>query len=76
VEIAPSRAQSPGVGPIKPHEIVAALPTTGAGIAAGVLMKMFSKRVGDQPQQTKRSDFIQMVKENSKYGPDKLLRRK
>lgn len=64
------------MGPIQPHEIVAALPTSGAGIVAGVLMNLFSKRVGDAPNQTKKKDFIQMVKENSKYGPDKLLRRK
>jgi transcription initiation factor TFIIF subunit alpha len=39
-------------------------------------MKMFSKRVGEQPNQTTRTGFIQLVKENTKYGPDKLLRRK
>lgn len=75
-EAGPTRAKSPAVGPIQPHEIVAALPTTGEGISAGVLMKMFSKRVGEQPNQTTRTGFIQLVKENTKYGPDKLLRRK
>ncbi len=75
-EAGPTRAKSPAVRPIQPHEIVAALPTTGEGISAGVLMKMFSKRVGEQPNQTTRTEFIQLVKENTKYGPDKLLRRK
>jgi len=72
----PPRAKSPAVGPIQPHEIIAALPTSGSGILAGVLMNMFTKRVGDQPNQTTKKDFIQMVKDNSRYGPDKLLRRK
>ena len=69
------RVKSSAAGPIQPHEIVAALPLSG-GILAAVLMDKFMKRVGEEPNQTTKKDFIQMVKENSKYGPDKLLRRK
>jgi transcription initiation factor TFIIF subunit alpha len=65
--------QSPPSGPIQPHEIAAALPASGIHIAD--LMKKFSGRV-DKPGQTTRKEFITLVKENSKYGPDKLLRPK
>lgn len=68
------RAQSPSLGPIKPHEIAAALPKEG--IAIGALMKFFTGRVGDGDGQTAKKDFIKLVKENSSYGPDKLLRPK
>ena len=70
-----SRAQSPGTGPIQAHEIAAALPASG--IAMGVLIKLFAGRVGDvKGEQTDKKEFIQLVKENSSYGPDKLLRPK
>ncbi|RDL31405.1 Uncharacterized protein BP5553_09614 [Venustampulla echinocandica] len=69
-----SRAQSPGAGPIQPHEIAAALPPSG--ILIGELMKRFAGRVGDGPGQTPKKDFIQLVKVNSKYGPDRILRPK
>lgn len=69
-----SRAQSPGAGPIQPYEIAAALPPSG--ILIGELMKRFAGRVGDGPGQTPKKDFIQLVKVNSKYGPDRILRPK
>lgn len=70
-----SQTSTPGQGPIQPHEIVAALPATG--IAIGELMKMFAGRVGTiKGQQTERTEFIRLVKENSAYGKDKLLRPK
>jgi hypothetical protein len=70
-----ARAQSPTEGPIQPHEIVAALPAEG--ISIGALMKLFNKtRVGDDGQPTTKKEFIRLVKENSAYGPDKLLRPK
>ncbi|TQS34198.1 hypothetical protein Golomagni_05427 [Golovinomyces magnicellulatus] len=62
-------------GPITTSEIVSALPTTG--ISIGNLMKSFGGRVGDDPAiQTKKAEFIRLVRENAKYGPDKLLRPK
>ncbi|KUJ14160.1 uncharacterized protein LY89DRAFT_720527 [Mollisia scopiformis] len=67
-------AQSPGSGPIQPHEIVAALPA--AGIKIGELMKIFQRRVGDTKGQTDKKEFIRLVKENAAFGPDKLLRPK
>jgi transcription initiation factor TFIIF subunit alpha len=70
--IAASRA--PGVGPIQAHEIAAALPATGISIA--VLLRQFRGRVGDAPDQTTKSDLLKLVKENSLYGSDKLLRPK
>jgi hypothetical protein len=71
----PSRAQSPGTGPIQAHEIAAALPASGIAMAA--LIKLFAGRVGDvKGQQTDKKEFIQLVKENSSYGQDKLLRPK
>jgi transcription initiation factor TFIIF subunit alpha len=70
-----SKAQSPGAGPIQPHEIAIALPKTGVTIAE--LIKVFGGRVGDiKGQQTDKKEFMKMVKENSVYGPDKLLRPK
>lgn len=68
------RAQSPGVGPIQPHEIVAALPKEGITISD--LMKVFTTRVGSLPGQTDKKEFIRLVKENSLYGADKRLRQK
>jgi transcription initiation factor TFIIF subunit alpha len=71
------RAQSPrpGTGPIQPHEIAAALPKEG--ITIGGLMRLFAGRVGDiADQQTEKSEFIKMVKANSAYSADKLLRPK
>lgn len=69
--LSPGRAQSPSVGPVQAHEIVAALPASG--IAIGGLMKLFGARVSTADD---RKNFIRMVKENSKYGGDKLLRPK
>lgn len=67
-------AQSPGSGPIQPHEIIAALPP--AGIKIGDLMKIFQRRVGDGKGQTEKKEFIRLVKENAAFGGDKLLRPK
>lgn len=71
----PARGTSPS-GPIEASEIVAALPPLPAGISIGNLMKVFMSRVGDNPGQMPRKDWIKLVKENAVYGPDKLLRRK
>ena len=68
-------AQSPGAGKIQPHELIEAVPINGEGIAAGVLMKKFNKRVGDGENQTSKAEFIQLVRLHLKYGADKLLRR-
>lgn len=67
-------AQSPGSGPIQPHEIVAALPATG--IKIGDLMKIFQRRVGEGKDMTEKKEFIKLVKENAAFGQDKLLRPK
>lgn len=40
-------------------------------------MRLFAGRVGDiADQQTEKSEFIKMVKANSAYSADKLLRPK
>ena len=42
-----------------------------------MLIKLFTGRVGDiKGQQTDKKEFITLVKENSLYGKDKLLRPK
>jgi transcription initiation factor TFIIF subunit alpha len=71
----PPQSPSTGTGPLQPSDIIAALPSTG--ITIGDLMKLFSSRVGENnPARTPKSEFIRLVKENSKYGNDKLLRPK
>ncbi|KAH6716010.1 putative transcription initiation factor IIF subunit alpha [Leptodontidium sp. MPI-SDFR-AT-0119] len=65
----PGRAQSPGAGPVQAYEVLAALPASG--ITLKDLLKGFAGRV--QSDQDKKH-FISLVKDNSKYGPDKLLR--
>lgn len=62
-------------GPISAEELKAAIPPTGITIQD--LMKIFSNRIGDpKDNKTDRKDFIQMVKVNSEYGADKLLKAK
>ncbi|KAL3420112.1 transcription initiation factor IIF subunit alpha [Phlyctema vagabunda] len=74
VDDSPSSGR-PGTGPLQPHEIIAALPATGISITD--LMKLFAGRVGEKEgEQTSRKVFISMVKDNSAYGADKLLRPK
>ncbi|KAH8667513.1 hypothetical protein BGZ60DRAFT_452217 [Tricladium varicosporioides] len=69
-----TNAQSLGTGPIQAHEVAAAVPPHG--VLIGTLMSIFKARVGEGPNQTSKKDFIRLVKENSTYGPDKLLRPK
>jgi len=70
-----ARAQSPAsLGPITVQELIAAIPATG--ISSGALMRSFAGRVGDNPGQTDKKAFFQMVKEHSRYSADKLLRPK
>ncbi|ESZ97938.1 hypothetical protein SBOR_1661 [Sclerotinia borealis F-4128] len=63
-----------GSGTIQPKEIIAALPSTG--ISIGQLLGHFRGRVGDAEGQTTKTEFMAMIKRNSKYGTDKLLRPK
>jgi transcription initiation factor TFIIF subunit alpha len=85
--ISPSRVGSPmpaihhgqvtiGTGPIEAQEIMAQLPPLPGGTSIATLMKSFQSRVGEKPGQTSRKDWIKLVKANTVYGPDKLLRRK
>lgn len=72
-----SRAASPSAGgSMDAQEIVAALRKIPEGITVGSLLKLFSSRIGDGPNQMKRKDWIKLVKENSVFGEDKLLRAK
>ncbi|KAL1898998.1 transcription factor IIF subunit tfg1 [Ceratocystis pirilliformis] len=76
-----SRAGSPvppivSIGPIQPQEIIAALPELPDGITILNLFKSFDDRVGDRPGLMSKSDWLKLVRENSQYGQDKLLRRK
>ncbi|KAA8576199.1 hypothetical protein EYC84_006353 [Monilinia fructicola] len=63
-----------GSGAITPKEIIAALPSTG--ISIGQLLGHFRGRVGDAEGQTTKTEFMAMIKRNTKYGADKLLRPK
>ncbi|CAK7238618.1 MAG: transcription factor IIF subunit tfg1 [Sporothrix thermara] len=75
-----SRAASPstggGSGTMDAQEIIAALRKIPEGITVGGLLKQFGSRIGDGPNQMKRKDWIKLVKENSVFGEDKLLRAK
>ncbi|ERS98903.1 transcription initiation factor TFIIF subunit alpha [Sporothrix schenckii 1099-18] len=74
-----SRAGSPGAGgsgSMDAQEIIAALRKIPEGITVGGLLKQFGSRIGDGPNQMKRKDWIKLVKENSVFGEDKLLRAK
>lgn len=73
-----SRAASPSAssGNMDAQEIVAALRKIPEGITVGGLLKQFGARIGDNPGQMKRKDWIKLVKENSVFGEDKLLRAK
>lgn len=62
--------------PIQAHEIVEALPSPPDGISILNLFKFFDDRVGDRPGFTTKAEWLKLVRENSQYGPDKLLRRK
>ncbi|CAK7270859.1 transcription factor IIF subunit tfg1 [Sporothrix epigloea] len=71
------RAGSPGAGGsgnMDAQEIIAALRKFTEGITVGGLLKFFGNRIGDGPNQMKRKDWIKLVKENSVFGEDKLLR--
>ncbi|CAK7204796.1 transcription factor IIF subunit tfg1 [Sporothrix eucalyptigena] len=74
-----SRAASPSAGgssTMDAQEIVNALRKIPEGITVGGLLKQFGSRIGDGPNQMKRKDWIKLVKENSVFGEDKLLRAK
>ncbi|KAI9641028.1 transcription factor IIF subunit tfg1 [Ciborinia camelliae] len=74
----PAQAAEPiapsGSGPITPKEIIAALPLSGISISQ--LLVHFRGRVGDSEGQTTKTEFMAMIKRNTKYGADKLLRPK
>ncbi|QSZ30967.1 hypothetical protein DSL72_000527 [Monilinia vaccinii-corymbosi] len=70
----PAAPAPSGSGAITPKEIVAALPSTG--ISIGQLLGHFRGRVGDAEGQTTKAEFMAMIKRNTKYGADKLLRPK
>ncbi|KAI0150737.1 Rap30/74 interaction domain-containing protein [Xylariaceae sp. FL1272] len=55
------------------QDIIESLPVEG--ISIGGLMKMFKPRL-DMPGQIDKRDWVQLVKANSSFGPDKLLRPK
>ncbi|KAL2065680.1 hypothetical protein VTL71DRAFT_3350 [Oculimacula yallundae] len=67
----PGRAQSPDLGAVTAEEVIAALPASG--ITLKELLKGFAGRI--KTDQDKKH-FITLVKDNLKYGSDKLLRRK
>ncbi|OAA68426.1 transcription initiation factor iif subunit [Niveomyces insectorum RCEF 264] len=71
-----SRATSPtgGNAMVDAAEIVSTLLQIPEGITVGALLRRFGNRIGDGPNQMKRKDWIKLVKENSVFGEDKLLR--
>ncbi len=70
-----SRATSPNAGGlVSAAEIVVALNQHPEGITVGGLLRVFGSRIGDGASQMKRKDWITLVKENSVFGGDKLLR--
>ncbi|CAK7226587.1 transcription factor IIF subunit tfg1 [Sporothrix curviconia] len=72
----PSAGAGAGSGTMDAQEIIAALRKIPEGITVGGLLKQFGSRIGDGPNQMKRKDWIKLVKENSVFGEDKLLRAK
>ncbi|KAK4236371.1 hypothetical protein C8A03DRAFT_16981 [Achaetomium macrosporum] len=74
----PSGSPPPGQAPdrIQPWEIAEALaPYAKEGISLGALLRKFQKRMNG-PGNITKTEWIQMVKANAIYGPDKLLRPK
>ncbi|CAN8103086.1 unnamed protein product [Discula destructiva] len=70
----PASGGALGAHTIKAEEIVAVLQAHPEGMTIGQLHKEFLNRLdGTQPD---RQVFIALVKTNSKWGPDKLLRTK
>ncbi|KAK0714992.1 hypothetical protein B0H67DRAFT_579701 [Lasiosphaeris hirsuta] len=61
--------------PIEAWEIVAAMKTHPDGITLGNLLRKFLGRIAPTGITTK-AEWIQLVKQNSDWGPDKLLRPK
>jgi hypothetical protein len=55
-------------------ELRAVLPKDGSGLTLAELLKMFPGRLGTDAERKK--DFIELVKANTAYGKDKLLRAK
>ncbi len=72
------RAVSPpaSAGPVEGWEIVQILNTIPQGVTVTNLLKRFQTRVGDEPGQMPRKEWIKIVKDNASFGPDKLLRAK
>lgn len=60
---------------IKAEEIVAVLKAHPEGLTIGQLHKKFGARLANN-QPKDRQMFVALVKTNSKWGPDKLLRTK
>ena len=73
---AATAAVAAGSGPVDAAEIISALNKFPDGITVGGLLKVFGSRIGDTGNQMKRKDWIKLVKENSVFGEDKMLRAK
>jgi transcription initiation factor TFIIF subunit alpha len=74
----PGGSPPPGQAPdrIQPWEIAEALaPYAKEGISLGALLRKFQRRMNG-PGNITKTEWIQMVKANAVYGPDKLLRPK
>lgn len=63
-------------GLVEAWEITQALAANPQGISVGQLMRQFQTRVGEGDGQMSRRDWIKLVKDNAKWGADKLLRPK
>ncbi len=60
------------------NEIINKLRAVPEGIGVGALLRQFGTRIGDNPGQTSRTDWIKLVKQVAVFGAngDKRLRLK
>lgn len=72
----PSTAEALNSKPITAQEIIELMRANPEGISLSALLSKFRGRVGDKPGQMKKSEWINLVRRNVGYGPDKLLRPK
>ncbi len=70
----PNAGQPTGL--VEGWEIERILLTVPQGISITNLVKYFMDRVGEEPGQMPRKEWIKVVRENASFGQDKLLRPK
>jgi hypothetical protein len=61
---------------VEAHEIIELLRQHPEGLSIGQILKSFAHRVGDSSGQMPKNAWITLVRQNSAFGKDKLLRAK